>query len=140
MLDKTYLLVPSKNEHHYHTNETTIIEKKAPTDESIKLLRKMEKEARKQVEKSIRVTDTSFDCNILMQSEYWNAEYCIIIMYTLNGNKRRVETRVSSHFEKNELYQEIGKAVLDSVAKDISENVLNSLSHTVTENLLKYKQ
>ena len=137
MANKTYLVVPGTQK-HYHNSKSEVHEHRAPTDDSIKLLRKMEKEARKQVEKSIRVTNTNFDCNILMQAEPWNAEYCILIMYTLNGTKRKVEARVKSYLEKNEMYEEIGRTVLEAVAKDISEQVLNNLSNVVS-NTLRYK-
>ncbi len=133
----TVYLVPTKTETYSRSN-VKITENKAPTDESVKLLRKMEKAARKEVEKSIRVTDTNFDCNILLNAEPWNNEYHILTIYTLNGKKRRVTSRVDMTQEKNDLYQDIGKTVMNDVAKDIAEEVLDNLSKCVAENISKY--
>lgn len=132
----TVYLVPPTTQRTYSDTKVTINENKAPTDESVKLLRKMEKAARKEVEKSIRVTDTNFDCNILIAAEPFNNEYHFITTYTLNGQQRKVSSHVSMSYEKPQLYEEIGKTVMNDVAKDIAENVIHNLSKVVADNLM----
>lgn len=131
----TVYLVPSTTQRTYSDTKVTINENKAPTDESVKLLRKMEKAARKEVEKSIRVTDTNFDCNVMVQAAYHNSEYQVVTIYTINGVQRRVMSIIPMHYEKTALYEEIGKTVLNDVAKDIAENVIHNLSHVLANNL-----
>lgn len=135
MANKIYVIPPS-TQRVYSKSETNITEKRAPTDESVKLLRKMEKAARKEVEKSIRVTDNTFDCNIVLAAEPWNDEYHIVTTYKLNGKVRKVSTRVRASQDKNELLQDIGKSVMNDVAKDISEEVLFNLSKCVADSLI----
>lgn len=54
------LLGRRHEEHHHHTER--VVEHRAPTDESVRLLREMEAEAERKLLSSVRVGDTSFEC------------------------------------------------------------------------------
>ena len=56
MLDKTYLTLPRQSTQYVDRN-TTIHEHRAPTDESIKILREMEAKARDNLILAVRVDD-----------------------------------------------------------------------------------
>jgi hypothetical protein len=60
MFDKTTLvLAPTRDQHHHHRTE--VHEHRAPTDESVRLLREMEQKMRDRVLDSIHVADTPLE-------------------------------------------------------------------------------
>jgi len=59
------------SEHHYHTHNVT--EKRAATDESVRLLKEMEDEARKKITETTTVHNTEFVCKLHKYHDALNA-------------------------------------------------------------------
>lgn len=110
----------STYERHDHTHNTTVVEKRAPTDESVKLLREMERAAQDSVIKSIRVNNCEIDCVIHVHRDVLNHQHMIATIYKLNGSRRTVESRISVDKPRDE----IARTIINDVAKDIAVSLL----------------
>lgn len=107
------------SQNHYHNVNVT--EKRAPTDESVRLLKEMEKAAREKVLDTIVVADTSFECKIHKMYDGMNDQDVYGVVYSLGGIKYKTEVRVNRY--ENPTPQEVVIQIRDSVAQDIA-NVL----------------
>lgn len=121
MFDKT-ILFPQL----YSYNNTIVEEKRAPTDESVKLLREMEQAAEKEVIKTITVGSSTFECKILKSINFIDDSMNYRIIYSLNNKKQIVDVKWgwSEKFELGD--QEKMNYIRDELAKDIANNLLNS--------------
>lgn len=104
--------------HYYNVNVT---EKRAPTDESVRLLKEIENAAREKVLDTIVVADTSFECKIHKMYDGPNDQDVYGVVYSLGGIKYKTEVRVDRY--QNLTPQEVAIQIRDSVARDIA-NVL----------------
>lgn len=80
--------------HHYARLEsltTNVHEHKAPTDESVRLLREMEATARAAVERAVRVENSPIDCVIHVTQDSMSDRTDWRCIYKLNGERRTVD-------------------------------------------------
>lgn len=74
-------------------NPTTSIihEHRAPTDESVKLLREMEKEARERVISSFVFSDNQVKGSVVVMLNVMTSDKTVYIRYSLNGTEHKEE-------------------------------------------------
>lgn len=102
----------------------TVKEYRAPTDDSVKLLREMESKAREQVIKAVAVVDNKFNCNIQVLQDNLSARILIRVIFDLNGERLTVEhavypVRSFSYDQEEEILQACIKAISDATAKHL---------------------
>lgn len=107
-----------------YPKDTTVnvTEKRAPTDESVRLLKEMEEAARNKVLETIVVADTSFECKIHKMVDPINDQDVYNVVFSLGKQKRRTEVRVDKYRKLTP--QEVAVAIRDAVAVDISNHLL----------------
>ena len=106
--------------HHYHTHSVT--ENRAPTDESVRLLKEMEAEARKKITESTTVHNTEFTCKLHKYYDALNAADKYAVIYTLNGKQSRIDVDVEAY--KMLTPEQTACFIRDKVAVDISNKML----------------
>jgi hypothetical protein len=102
--------------HETISRHTTVTENRAPTDESVKILRDMEERAEKKVLNSVRVQNTPVDMVIHTMRDYFTGDNIYACIFKINGHQKRVEYR--AYCEKDKLSVAIG--IRDAVAKEIA--------------------
>lgn len=120
MLDRN-IIIGGGPQHHTHT--TTVIEKRAPTDESIRLLQEMQSKARDTLI-TFPVSFNGLECHIHMfydSAANLNNEK-VVITYTLNGQRCRVDTEFSSYDTADYRI----KKVRDVLAQSLASHMLQS--------------
>lgn len=110
---------PVQHTTEYVTRE--VHEHRAPTDESVKLLREMEAKAREQVIEAIHVGDTTFECVIHTHRTFEDESTTYRAIYSLNGKKMTTDYRDQGY--KQDKREAITK-LRDEMAKDIATQVL----------------
>jgi hypothetical protein len=75
----------------------TVHEHRAPTDESVRLLREMEQKARDQIIQAIRLEDALIDCVIHAQEDFAGARMEYLVIAKVNG--QRIEARKAFDFD-----------------------------------------
>lgn len=112
-----FLPVPQRTETTFVTRE--VHEHRAPTDDSVKLLREMEQAARDQVDQTIRVEDSPIDCLMQINIDLANRERVARVHFKINGVQRVVETRVKDAADPLTFSQEIAADVAQKIAAEI---------------------
>jgi hypothetical protein len=64
-----------------------ITEKRAPTDESVRLLREMEEAVEKRMLAAVRVNDTAFQCVVRMRDDHMMGDKVLMAIFSVNGKK-----------------------------------------------------
>lgn len=108
---------------HRHSTSTTVnvTEKRAPTDESVALLREMEAKAEAEVLKAVKVDANSFSCVVHHGLDNMSDRVLWRAIFDLNGKKMDVKVATDprdadwQHFD----------ALRDEMAKEIAGRILN---------------
>lgn len=101
---------------------TTVTEKRAPTDESVRLLKEMEAEARKKITETTVVSSTEFTCKLHKYHDALNCCDNYAVIYTLNGQQRRLDIMVEIY--KMMTPEQVACLIRDEVAVDIANKML----------------
>lgn len=109
--------VTVKDGHSFITKTTT--EYRAPTDESVRLLKEMEEKAREKIIDSFIVNDTHFECKIFQEKDFLTLDTKFVVIYSMNGKKRTVNVRIEEGSIENTY-----KKLLSAVANDIAHAML----------------
>ena len=129
----TYQVGPRSVSHHHDTN---ITEKRAPTDESVRLLREMEKAAEDSILERGRSenNDLHYRWHILQNPGFDDLK--LVAQFTLNGKDHRFDTRWSlTRFEKpEEKLKIIRDEVLGYLANQITYDLVKSHSRSLLPN------
>jgi len=103
----------------------TVAEKRAPTDESVRLLREMEQKAEESVVARLVLNgDNFFDVTVLVRQDFLSPVWRAEVYYELNGKRHMV----SVDFEYGTVIvdnpnAEWLRAVNDAVAKDVAKHI-----------------
>ena len=118
--------------HHEHQTSTSVhvTEKRAPTDESVRLLAEMEAAAQARVKAAIRVTDTAFEGVVHIWFDVLNDRNLATCTFSLNGKKLEART----HFDGGSKEADNIEKLIDSVARVIACEIL---SGCMTRDLMK---
>jgi hypothetical protein len=110
---------------HRHVSErvhehVTVHAHRAPTDQSVRLLREMEQAARDQVVQAIRLENSPIDCVVHAQIDTMNVRRDFCVFVCINGQK--IEVRQS--FDGETLPERIADGLLAAVSERIAAEVL----------------
>lgn len=119
MFNRT-VIVPH-TEHVTHEVTKHIHHHRAPTDDSVRLLKELEEKAQAKIIEAVHVGDTTFDCVVHFQRTMIDDNVCLLAVFSLNGKKITVE-----HKERQDRYdrREAFLALRDAMAKEIAGQVL----------------
>jgi methylphosphotriester-DNA--protein-cysteine methyltransferase len=99
----------------------TVTEHRAPTDESVRLLKEMEEKAREKIIDSFSVKDTHFECKFFQEMDMTTQEMKYVVIYSMNGKRRTVDVRV----ERDAINLDTYKKLINAVAYDIAGAILS---------------
>lgn len=110
---------------HLHVTErghqtVTVNHQHAPTDESVKLLREMERAARDKVVQSIRLENSPIDCVIHTQENLMNSQSDFLIFIRING--KQLEVRKLFDFDAD--FEKIAEGLLQATSARIAAELL----------------
>jgi hypothetical protein len=113
------VLAPSRTQTQFVTRE--VREHRAPTDESVKLLREMEQKAKDQVIEAVHVGDTTFECVVHKSRLPMDDAIEVMAIFSLNGKKLTVTHRENTWRTTEEAMM---VALRDKMAAEIATAVL----------------
>lgn len=100
--------------------EINVTEKRAPTDESVRLLREMEAKAKAEVIKATAVNDNHFTGVIHTMFDALSQQTTVRLVYSLNGKKLTTDYHIN---DSRSLDDSIA-GLIDAVARDIAIEIL----------------
>src|ERR1700680_185141 len=120
--DPNILIVPMYRGPSHVTETRTVIEKRAPTDDSVRLLREMEAKAEARILESVRVADTVFECVVHSYRDVVNDKMVYRAVVKLNGRTVTAEHAVWTMDAKD--LRAAWEALRDKLATAIASEVL----------------
>lgn len=115
---------PARTE--YVTREVNVHEQRAPTDESVKLLREMEAKAEAEVLKAVSVSNTHFECVVHQFLDAMSDKMNFAAVFKLNGVNMDAKIEVDPRkAEPNCDLRPTFEKLRDEVAKEIAEKILD---------------
>lgn len=113
-------IIVSRPKTEYVPYEKTIVEKKAPTEESIRLLNEMQTEARKNIVKSITVEDNTFKYHISLFANTLTLGHTAIFKYSVNGTEYVKELPIPDSVGSS---RALAGFVFDAVREELLETI-----------------
>ena len=117
----------------YHTHPQTSVsvnktvhEHRAPTDESVRLLRELEQAAQNKILDSVRVTDSLFDGLLHYQHDYVNLKKLFACVIKVNGKKITARFDCDESLDREQIIFGIRDAIAREIANQITASVLSS--------------
>lgn len=101
--------------------QARVTEQRAPTDESVRLLKEMEDEARNKMLSSVRLEGNGFTGVAHRYDDPLNDQTVFIVQFDVNGQRQTIEHRA----ERREGKQEIADALVTKVAERIAATLLS---------------
>lgn len=98
---------------------TKVVEKRAPTDESVRLLAEMEKAARDKIIGSIPLTDNALTGHMVVAREYATNETATTVAFSLNGQRFKETVRTGWDAKPDEVLTKIRDQVAARIAVEI---------------------
>jgi len=123
-------------EHHTHSHEHR--EYRAPTDDSVKLLREMEQSAKNEIINAVRVQNMDIDVVIHSRDDILNCQLEFMLIYQLNGKKRTCPYRHSTLFYDNspKTRDELVSGMLKALSEHIAIHLLDKPFNESLNNLV----
>lgn len=117
MFDRTVI---NKGDTH-----TYVTEKRAPTDESIRLLREMENKAKEEVIKSISLPSNEFSGVVHLMRDHLSCQTNVVVLFKLNGKDHKVP--ISLYDFKDDSLEKRMEKVLNDVSDYLSASILQNV-------------
>lgn len=124
MFDRTYV---STNPTVHHAN-IKIEEKRAPTDDSVRLLKEMEEKATSQVIKAVTVGNTTFECVVHHLRDNLSYTNNFRAVFKLNGKSLSATVKVPQDQEDvSKIYQELQEEMAKVITAEILGPAFNAM-------------
>lgn len=108
------------------TRKVEVTEKRAPTDESVRLLREMEAAVTARIVDAVRVTGTPVECVVHKQEDFLNQRTSYRVVYAMNGRKRTVDY-AHDCFDTADPAEGLTRALSNDIASTLIDGVRNAL-------------
>lgn len=123
MFNKTFVFPQTGTE--YVPYEKTVIEKRAPTDESIKLYKEMKEKAYSSILGTIELQDNILNVNGILYEEYISMDKVCKYRLMLNGREITGEIRSSRLDLKDKQF--IVRKIVDDASRHIAIEIVKGL-------------
>lgn len=114
---------PTRTE--YVTREVNVHEHRAPTDESVALLREMESAAKDEVIKAVRVADTRFECVVHTWLDFMSDSTKYRAIFSLNGKNLTADAEMPRGRHRPVKPTDEFELLREEMARVIAAEVLN---------------
>lgn len=121
MFDKTYI------QRGPSSVSVSVEERRAPTDESVRLLREMEGKAREQVEQSLRIESCGVEAIVHRVDDPMDAKTRLAIHYKVNGHQRKCYAEADWRAEIQESMDAVWKALANDLAAYLMSGVVKQV-------------
>ena len=127
MFDRTDIFINPGPSRSY--SETTITEKRAPTDDSIKLLNEMTEKALTNIVKRFSTTNNTFQASCALFHDRLAHQHVFLCKFTMNGNDHTMEIPVKDWDcgTRELLVEALYTAICNKVALEILRPMLTEM-------------
>lgn len=117
---------------HYHTTKRvteysniSVTEKRAPTDESVRLLKEMEQAARDKVLESIKLENNLVSAIVHKMYEPLSYRQLYAVLVKINGKDHRIDLE----FDELDVdtYEKLAHAIYEGIAKQMTAHLMSGI-------------
>lgn len=119
------VVLPGKTQTNYVTRE--VHEHRAPTDQSVALLKEMEEAAKDKVVDAVHVQDTAFSCEVHLIRESFSMQNRVRVIFSIGGRKMHEDVVLSHDDDGRQLVEKIREAVAQRIAGEVLTPALRVL-------------
>ncbi len=123
--DPGLVIIEQPSRTKYVTRNVNITEKRAPTDESVKLLREMEAKAEAEVVKAVSVGNATFECVVHQSRDMMSDLMRWRAVFKLNGKQMTADVETNPRDDGGANLQGAMTKLRDEMAKMIATEVLH---------------
>lgn len=102
-----------------------VVERRAPTDESVRLLREMETAAEAKVLASIPLAGNAFKGEMLIRELQHRPGVMITVLFDFNGKRCKVNVDIDKNTARPDVGQRIHAAIAEEIARQAFEDMLS---------------
>lgn len=103
-----------------HTNaKVNVTEKRAPTDQSVALLREMEQAAKDNIVHTLKLEKNGFEAIVHFMISQFDLNYVGKAIFDLNGKRMVVEESISQYQGPKALVQALMKKISEKIAEEV---------------------
>ena len=121
----TYLY-PQRTQTQYVTKE--VHEYRAPTDESVKLLREMEQKAKNEVINSIQLESNYLKANVYLYADPMSFGNMFRVVFDINGHSYVSDIDIPTDAPTEVIVEKLHRGISDVIAQKILEDVSLTVS------------
>lgn len=124
MFNKTLVFPQTRTE--YVPYEKTIVEKRAPTDDSIRLYKEIKEKAYASILDTIEINDNTFNVRAIVYDEMLTMERVCKFSFTINGREitGEVRERAVHRYNKNDLICAVIKKAAEKLSCELASVVV----------------
>jgi tRNA(His) 5'-end guanylyltransferase len=120
-------------------SKINVTENKAPTDDSIRLMKEMEEKIIENIMDKIIVNDNSINIKAVIERDAMAWNNIVRIAYTINGDKRTIQTTLENNkFQTlDEAISEFSERFIKAISDDVADYITRRALNQIGEGLLK---
>jgi len=111
------------------TLTATVTEKRAPTDESVRLLREMEQAARDKIIKSIELESNTVSGRVFVMKDYLSGMNNFAVVMDINGKRVEIKTSTNEYSSREaqirQVYTSIAEQLTNVIMPDLVKMGIN---------------
>lgn len=123
MFDRVLIAPPGRSQTHYHNHRSEVHEHRAPTDESVRLLKEMEEKALAKLIGSYDVESNGFTGKVAIFDDGPMLKRVAVAIFSINGHRMEARVEVDSEPGDGDKMALLTK-LRDETARVISNNLL----------------
>lgn len=120
-----------------HYSNTTVHVKRAPTDESVKLLREMEQAAKDNIVHTLKLEKNGFEAVVHFCISALDLNYMGKAIFDLNGKRMVVEESISQYQGPKALVQALMKKISEKIAEEVLQHAFDKADQDTLGILLR---
>lgn len=119
------------NQRHTHNHNTTVIEKRAATDESIRLLKEFEEKAESKFVDRINIKNNLFEYTLLeFAKSVEHAGYAFMYYCTINGKEYKGKVEVPLYVDRHQIPNYVMKEAHTEIAEKLVATIVTESMHS----------
>jgi len=116
---------------NYVPYEKTVVEKRAPTDESIRLYEEIKEKAYNSILDSLSVIDNTFNFKVILYKDIYSFSNIVRYLFTLNSKEFDGEyrTNLENLSNKQELFEELYNKLATTIAEQLITTLIKETKY-----------
>lgn len=115
----------NSTERHYHTHNVNIEERRAPTDDSVRLLKELEQKALDKIIGTFDLPSNEIKSRVAVSKDYLNGKNLFCVVADINGKRHVVHVSADDQADRKTQLEQIYNELSEKIAQIIMPSVFD---------------